>query len=153
MSACFVLWPYQESTKRKLKNETAQQLRAKQQKLEMLRNIINDSDADSVSSQSTVGAPVPRPRAHTVTSRYLAATASSSGRILPAKSEPDLSSLGSGSSSTSGGSRGAATSTPLHQRAKTAVPHSQPTHRGVPRTTRPKSPPPTKPVHMFALIT
>ncbi|ELU04176.1 hypothetical protein CAPTEDRAFT_226670 [Capitella teleta] len=122
-----------EQAKRKLKNESQQQLRAKQQKLEMLRTIINDSDVDSVTSQSSVGTPmVTRPRSRTVTSRYLAATGR--GSIIPARSEPDLSSIDSANDSR-----------PPHSSLRNRTPFTQPVNKAVPRTTRNRSPPPVKP--------
>lgn len=137
-----IFGPQQEETRRRLRCETQQQLKAKQQKLEMLKTIINDTDADSVTSQgsSAVATPVARPRSRTVTSRYLAAT-NNNNSMLPARSEPDLSSIGSSSS----GATGYRPPTSVHLRARTVAPFSQPVNKAVPRTSR-KSPPPIKPV-------
>ena len=108
-----------------MEKETAAQLRAKQHKLDMVKNILNrDSDLDSVSGDSA-----PRSMAH-------ARHATAAGRLVPTSSEPDLS------------SSSAEPSTPIrtgHVRAMTAA-YTQPNGRAVPRTTRGKSPPPTKPV-------
>ena len=101
-----------------MKEETAAQLRSKQQKLDMVKNILGqDSDSST---------PV-RTRARTVNTR-----------LYPARSEPDLASVDSSESG----------STPIrngHVRAMTAA-YSQPVNRAVPRTTRARSPPATKPV-------
>jgi kinesin family protein 23 len=112
-----------EQAKRKLKDESQVQLRAKQQKLVMLRSIINYTDTESVTSQSSVGTPAARPRSRTVTSRYLATTGSNSSRIIPACSEPDLSMIGSSAGSMR----------PPTTRPKT--PFTQPVNKAVPRTT------------------
>lgn len=126
-----------EETKRKLQRETDSQIRSKQQKLDILRNIVNqESDVDSVYSSSSSAA-TPRPHTRTVTSRYLEATASSRGRrVLPAKSEPDLSMVGRQETP-----RAIPKSNPTttHLRSRTAAP--------APKTPAPKrkSPPPIKP--------
>ena len=111
---------FQENTKRKLEERTAKTLAAKNQKIEMVKNLLESEDSDSVKKVTPATAPKP--------SRYTLS------RMYPAKSEPDLTGQ-------------TPSRTPVtHLRTRTNYTQQQPTTNRIVTRNRPKSPPPTKPV-------
>ena len=114
----------QQTTRKFMKEKTAAELRAKQQKLDLVKNIIESSEDASVTPRPPPReTPTPRTRGRPVLP----------ARIQPARSEPNL----------AAGAPGSTPRAPPRYRAVTSA-YAQ---RTVPRvTTRARSPPPVKPV-------
>jgi len=133
----------QEQTKRRLKEETAVQLRSKQQKLDMLRRIINaESDSGSGGSVSSTPSSLAdvtsqHPPPHTT----LSVPSAKSSRILPAHSESDL--LNAGAEERVPYGAGFATPSRFGHQRTVAI---APLRTTVQRAVRAKSPPPVKTV-------
>lgn len=118
-----------EQTTRKLKQENFAQLSAKQQKLDLLRNIINqDSDAASGGGGGTT--PAVRLRATPASARYGAS------KVYPTQSEPDLSLMESNRMPP-----------PTPKFVPRAAPYAAPSGKSAvsARLGRARSPPPVKP--------
>lgn len=119
---------FQEQTKRKLKEETDARLRSKQQKLDLLRNIIN-GDSDSGGSVSDTPRARPNP------------TVNAKARMYAAQSAGDL----YGSDSTPGSTF----KVPRHGPVATSAYAMKMGQRGGMRT---KSPPPVQPVLVVCIL-
>lgn len=119
---------FQEQTKRKLKEETDAKLRSKQQKLDLLRNIIN-GDSDSGGSVSDT----PRARPNSTVNTKI--------RMLAAQS--------SGDSCGSDATPGSTFKAPRHGPVATSAYAMKMGQRGRIRT---KSPPPVQPVLVACIL-